>query len=755
MEKRPSENLCPYCFKPLKDAKYSCSFCSEQRQSISKLISQALPVGSTLDSNHYTLGMALGQSDSKISYLAWDSRLRFRVVIKEYFPSKYALRKGNSVFVEHGNDQKDFDDGLDLFLKEARLLAKFQFNPIIVGVSVSFIENGTAYYVMEYIEGTTLGKSIQNHPGGLNFQETTKILSPVMNELTALQHEKLWHQEILPENIILTADGKIRLADFGIGKGSKQHSSHDSQENEVNHCFSPLEPYNILETQDERADVYSLGAVYYYALTGEYPISADSRSAGSELKSPNQYKTHINFRISHAIMKAMELNPKNRWRTIEEFQKALSFDQFPFVRNGIIFFFLCILILFFFRNFSSFKNQPGSLFTPQQITSSNEPENSAIIPTGLINNLTPTSSLTDPNGQNKANDSAHPGSIIKLQFTSGKPSAESENQFFPSIAAALNSLPAESGDVILSINDGYEETQDISLPTDKGISSFTIAPADLSKAVNINFSDHALFLNGIPGLISEGVKINNFSIFGGSPAINGDSIQLTDSKITIRGSLSEGMVYGGGKASGPGSFSSVTNTSLEISGKNEYTEGKNVWIFGGGLASSGSSAEAEHASIALLKSSFVNYYILAGGNSKGHSCSSLVKNASLTIDGYAENVCAGGKASLIGSSSTVNQAEIYGRGGNNYGGGYAEEGGKAIVEKASFFPEVVSVYNYYSGGISNGKRSQSIVEKVSFDFYGSNSDTDERLHDEGLEIDGGIAEVNSTDNFHFLKHKAD
>lgn len=137
-EKPEGEGLCPYCGFDLKE--------NEEQYPV------ALKAGAMLK-QRYLIGRVLGQGGFGITYLAWDLKLNARVAVKEYMPNDICTRMGNAVSVAMESKEEEFTYGRERFQEEARTLAKFMGQPGIAGVTDYFDENGTSYFVMDYIEG--------------------------------------------------------------------------------------------------------------------------------------------------------------------------------------------------------------------------------------------------------------------------------------------------------------------------------------------------------------------------------------------------------------------------------------------------------------------------------------------------------------------------------------------------------------------------------------------------------------------------
>ena len=143
------------------------------------------------------------------------------------------------------HQEKDYQSGMERFLEEARILAKLQNTPNIVSVQNYFRENNTAYFVMEYVNGTSLKAYLAAHGEKIFCEEALKILLPVMNALVSVHSMQLLHRDISPDNIYLTADGDSRLLDFGAAR----FASGDGKSVSVilKHGYAPEEHSHALE----------------------------------------------------------------------------------------------------------------------------------------------------------------------------------------------------------------------------------------------------------------------------------------------------------------------------------------------------------------------------------------------------------------------------------------------------------------------------------------------------------------------------
>lgn len=141
----------------------------------------------TVLSKRYIIGKVLGYGGFGVTYIAWDSRLDTKVAIKEYLPSEFSTRMPGqtSVTIFNGDKKEQFQDGLVKFVDEAKRLAKFQNEPGIVKIFDSFVENETAYIIMEYLEGETLATRLKRKKQ-IPEKEALQLIEPVLDSLRVI-----------------------------------------------------------------------------------------------------------------------------------------------------------------------------------------------------------------------------------------------------------------------------------------------------------------------------------------------------------------------------------------------------------------------------------------------------------------------------------------------------------------------------------------------------------------------------------------
>jgi len=284
---------------------------------------QALPIGTRL-AGEYRIESVLGSGGFGITYLAEEETLKRKVAVKEYFPTGLAAREGSMLVRSKADKGKGrYIWGLDRFIHEAQILAKFNHGNI-VRVFRYFRENNTAYMVLHYEEGQSLKAWLDNLGRAPLQSELDVMLEQLLPALEQLHDADYLHRDIAPDNILIRADSAPVLIDFGSARGEvAQHSKTVSAI--VKPGYSPFEQYAMDgRQQGPWTDIYSLGATLYYAISRRRPLDAPGRMTNDKHKSAfdaarGQYRK--GFLI--AIDQALEVKPKRRPTDIIEWRNML------------------------------------------------------------------------------------------------------------------------------------------------------------------------------------------------------------------------------------------------------------------------------------------------------------------------------------------------------------------------------------------------------------------------------------------------
>ncbi|MCQ2520899.1 MAG: serine/threonine protein kinase [Lachnospiraceae bacterium] len=285
----------------------------------------ALPVNTVL-AGKYVIEKVLGQGGFGITYKAKNYETGEPVAIKEYFPDSLAARTGTTVNSFSGERKENFEYGKSCFLEEAETLAQFSDVKGVVNVHSFFEENDTAYFVMEFIEGTSFDVLLKENGGKVPYAKARDILVPVMEALAQVHAEGIVHRDVTPDNIYITKSGDIKLLDFGAARYSLGDKSK-SLDVILKHGYAPKEQYSRRGKQGPYTDVYSVGACFNVALTGKRPPDSIDRMDEDELKPLSELGVEIGQAQENAILKALAIQPADRFQSMGEFRDALLKDD--------------------------------------------------------------------------------------------------------------------------------------------------------------------------------------------------------------------------------------------------------------------------------------------------------------------------------------------------------------------------------------------------------------------------------------------
>lgn len=234
-----------------------------------------LKVGTILHGT-YRIDSYLSSGGFGNTYVATNIEFDERVAIKEFFMKGVTQRDDNQTTVSVSNleNTNSFQEQKEKFKKEARRLRKLR-NEHIVKVHDMFDENGTAYYVMDYVDGENLSEWLKRTGRPMTESEMRLILPQILDALKAVHNEGFCHLDIKPSNIMLEKGGKIKLIDFG---ASKQLGANGTLTTNAPTAFAQTPGYAPREQMEQNldkigpwTDIYALGATLYNLLTNNKP----------------------------------------------------------------------------------------------------------------------------------------------------------------------------------------------------------------------------------------------------------------------------------------------------------------------------------------------------------------------------------------------------------------------------------------------------------------------------------------------------
>ena len=279
----------------------------------------ALAAGTEL--NEYRLDGVLGVGGFGITYLGTDLNLDKKVAIKEYFPGGAVSRmQGGDITLTGPDMEQEYAQGLDRFLKEARTLANFS-HPHIVRVNRYFKAHGTGYMVMDYEDGESLKSWLKRNP--VPDEEVLKgIMAPLLDGIEKVHTAGFLHRDIKPDNIFVRKRGDPVLIDFGSARQALQNTTTLTAL--VTPGYAPFEQYSAGNEQGPWTDLYALGGVLFYAITGQNPPDAIKRMKVDSLP---QMLASAQDRYSASLVKAiawaMAIPEKERPASVSQWRKQL------------------------------------------------------------------------------------------------------------------------------------------------------------------------------------------------------------------------------------------------------------------------------------------------------------------------------------------------------------------------------------------------------------------------------------------------
>ena len=297
-----------------------CGFDPEKEPSAN----YALACGMILN-GRYVVGKMLGQGGFGITYIGFDLVLQRKIAIKEYFPQGQVGRITTVSAELQWFDSKQASDlrerGMRAFLREARKMAKIGDVPEVVRVLECFQENGTAYIVMDFVDGKTL-TSVLEETGIMTWERAEAVFLPAIRAMEEVHREGMIHRDISPDNLMLTQKG-VRILDLGAAK-DVQAGPGASSSKVVKHGFSPLEQYTQQGGSGPWTDVYAMAATMYYALTGVLPPAALDRLDRDTIDWSLLKGRGVPGTVIDALRKAMALTPGARTQSMTEFLHQLQ-----------------------------------------------------------------------------------------------------------------------------------------------------------------------------------------------------------------------------------------------------------------------------------------------------------------------------------------------------------------------------------------------------------------------------------------------
>ena len=294
---------------------------------------RVLAVGTRL--GEFEIVGLIDESEVGITYLAYDNALRRDVTVWEYMPARLATRgRSGHVTPQRDADGKPFAAGLAAFLSEARVLCRFD-SPFLVRIVRFWEANGTGYMVMPFYQGMLLQEAVEGGRIQPNEDWIKSLLAQLFEPLEMMHAAHCYHPGIAPGNILLLADGRPLLLDFGAAQRVLGAGGHGPAA-DMRSGFAAIEEYDDIPNlkQGPWTDIYALAAVAYFLVAGRLPPPAPSRVASDAMTAAQQAGAgRYSAGFLAALDQALAVRPEHRFQSIGAFRQALGIK--PGARQGM------------------------------------------------------------------------------------------------------------------------------------------------------------------------------------------------------------------------------------------------------------------------------------------------------------------------------------------------------------------------------------------------------------------------------------
>ena len=290
--------------------------------------SSMLKVGTILRGT-YRIDSYLSSGGFGNTYVATNIEFEERFAIKEFFMKGVTERDETTsiVSVSNAGNVQQFEEQREKFKKEARRLRKLK-NEHIVKVHDLFEENGTAYYVMDFVDGENLAERLKRVGKPMKEQEVRDILPQILDALKSVHDSGIWHLDLKPANILIDKCGIVKLIDFGASKQLNAQKGGATTSTAISYT-NGYAPREQMEQNYDKfgpwTDIYALGATLYKILTtNNPPLPSDIDDEGTNAFS---FPSDVSVNMKKLIIKMMTPSKKNRAQNVAEVEKHLLYDN--------------------------------------------------------------------------------------------------------------------------------------------------------------------------------------------------------------------------------------------------------------------------------------------------------------------------------------------------------------------------------------------------------------------------------------------
>ena len=261
--------------------------------------------------------------------VAWDTRIQRKVAIKCMPLSGARLNElgqenlaSRSILVDSDSLNAAAIPGLE----EARMAAMLN-DANIVSVYDFEIQGDTAYLILEYIEGMTLGELLAHYPEQITTDVIAAVFKAVSHALEVAHKNKVLHLDIKPDNVLIDKQGQVKVVDFGLARLAGEYGFGTAAGGTIG--YMPLEQMKQ-ELLDERCDEWALASLTYEMISGDNPFlaptlqEAEKKIAGAELFVPSMYLDDADESVDDILFCALDPNKENRYDSVADFAREMK-----------------------------------------------------------------------------------------------------------------------------------------------------------------------------------------------------------------------------------------------------------------------------------------------------------------------------------------------------------------------------------------------------------------------------------------------